>query len=204
MTNSNGKEILESLRQFKRFYGDCALLLKTGEAAFIEAGWQNATGNTAIADLSKSIEWPDWWPPYYAFRYFKNDHCKSLIAFLSIIFDLPEEPARIIEPLISAGLLDYEEKAVGAWEYWYATLHAWMPERQDDGTLNTMDPKRELDGSYELSHLKTLAVPLVSISNTQGLKDKVIQPIFNELAKYQPMIQKGSANQRSRLAKQQS
>ena len=111
---SKGSEILESLRQLQHFHSDCALLLKTGESAMIEAGWKSCFRNTAIADLSKSIEFPDYWSPYFAFRFFQNDRYKPLAAFLSIIFDLPDDPKLIEEPLVSAGLLDYGKNAAGS------------------------------------------------------------------------------------------
>lgn len=180
MKTSNGNEILASLRQLQHFYRDCALLLKTGEASLMEAGWVNSSGNRVIADLSKSIEYPDYWPPYYAFRFFESDRHKSLLAFLSVIFDLPEEPKLITEPLVSAGLFGFEEEKVGAWEYHYATLHLWMPKRRDDGSFLTVDPRKEWpDDGYKMSQLRTLALPLTSISSAQCLKDKIIRPLLD-------------------------
>jgi hypothetical protein len=58
--------------------------------------------------------------------------------------------------------------------------------------IHVMDPHTEPDNSYKFSSMKTLAVPLISISGAQDLKDKVIQPIFNEISKSMPEIKKGS------------
>ena len=184
----NGNEILGSLRQLARFYSDCALLLKTAEACLADAGWQNVTGNRGIADLSKSIEYPEFWPPYYAFRFFGSDRHKSLMAFVSVIFDLPEEPRLITEPLVSAGWFEFGEGVIpDDKEYYFATLHLWMPNRKDDGTFFQLDPRKEWpDEGYKISQLTTLAVPLVSVTNSQCLRDRVIEPLLRRIADSDP------------------
>jgi len=159
----NGNEILTSLRQSTRFYGDSSLLLRTGEACLAKEGWTSVTGNLAIANLSKSIQYPECWPPYYAFRFFQNDRYKSLLAFLSVVFDLPEDPKLIREPLVIAGWCDFGKGHTPGdkWEYHYATLHLWMPNRRDDGQLSRLDPRKEWpEDGYKMSQLATLAIPL--------------------------------------------
>ena len=180
-----GNEILISLRQLARFYGDSALLLRTGEACIAHKGWQSITGSRAIADLSKSIQYTEWWPPYYAFRFFEHDHYKSLLAFLSVVFDLPEDPKLITEPLVIAGWCDFGKGNTPGdnWEYHYATLHLWMPSRQDDGRLFRLDPREQWPKKgYKMAQLSTLAVPLVAVTSTQCLRDRVIEPLLTGVA----------------------
>jgi hypothetical protein len=182
----NGNELLLSMRQLACFYRDISVLLKTGEAALEKAGWQSM-GNTAIANRSSSIGSPDYWAPYYLFRFFSSNRYKTLLAFVSVILDLPEEPRRITEPLVSAGWMDLgkEKMDSDAWEYSHATLHCWMPDRRDDGTFISVNPQKDWpDDGYDISFLSTLAQPLVAVSNSQSLEEKIIKPLLDEITKF--------------------
>lgn len=181
---TTGNEILESIRQLQRFYRNCALLLKTGEATLIKSGWINVHGSIAIANLSKSIDNSDYWAPYYMFRFFDNEKCKNLRVFLSVIIDLPEEPELISEPLLSTGFLNLGEDTTKKWNYYDSTLHLWIPQRKDDGSYFTVDPMRQWpEEGYQYHEFKSMALPLTSITDAKTLEVRIINPLLNELAK---------------------
>jgi hypothetical protein len=155
----------------------------------VEAGWKNARGNRGIADRSNSIEFPDWWAPAYAFRYFESDRRRSLLAFLSVIFDYPEEPGLMTEPLVVAGWLEFGKGLTPGddWEYNDATLHLRVPNRQDDGTLLHLNA-REIwpDKRHKTTRLTTLAVPLASVTNSEHLRNRVVEPLLRGIAESGP------------------
>jgi len=185
MTDEN--HIGETIERLRDLYKDVALLLRTSEGlvAIEGGGWEPARGNTAVAYSSNSLNSPRKWLTGRAFRFFKNVDFPNILLFVCVILDEQngKEPK---QPVVSAGFCDYGEGQDiegPPLDWWYAWWHLWMPERKDDGSVNSVRPKEEWPEEHksDIQSVTTLAVPLMEVKSEGDLKEMVIGPILKEI-----------------------
>ena len=186
-----GKDILEAVRQVRRFHCEVASLLGTAAALMDMRGWTGAGGNIATAGGSTAIYAPQLWGPQMAFRFFKHPKAPNVLAFVSVIIDDVDREERVQEPLISAGFYDYGDdgKAGNNWQYDYARWHLGMPGRTDDGAPYSTDPRQTWPkSSHPMQRVTTFALPLVSVGDGSTLEQRVVEPLVAEIRKDCPQI----------------
>ena len=184
--NEDGKNILATLRATRTLFEDVSKMLSTVDAMMRERGWETRASNTCMADLSRTIQSPDYWLPSLVFRYLRHKDMPTKLVAASVILDLVEKPERVREPLISGIVFDYGPGAEPGndWKYEYAGWHVWMPGSTDDGTPVSAEPKVvwPKDNVRALS-VTSFALPLVVITDSDALRGRVVEPL-NELARH--------------------
>ncbi len=181
--NDDGKNISGMVAQMRKLCAQIALLLRTANDMMKEKGWECVSN--ATADASYSLSKPRWWIPQYFCQYWTNKDNSGKLSFVSIILDNRdnESSIQIKEPLLMAGWFDYGPGSeVGDWKSEYCTYHVYMPGRKDDGTPLFADPKKAWpEEKYPFIRISTFGVPLITVTDTESLKSRIIDPLLKGL-----------------------
>lgn len=181
--NDPGKNIANLIAAFRSLCGDIALLIRTADALMEERGWESAANQ--CTSLGTTPERADAWFPDDVFHFYKRPEPQyaHLLAFVSTIIASRDPKLRLEEPLVSAGLLEYERgaEALKSWQWWYAHAHCLSPNRMDDGTIVVNREKHLLvRWNSKVEAVRTLAVPLVRITSADELRTRVIDVLDEE------------------------
>jgi len=178
--STEGAAVITLMGQMRGLFRETALLLKTADDYMKSARWK-LRSNQCVT-LRTVPEDPAYWFPEYAFRFYVSEHHRSILAFLSAIFDDRSDNGRIVEPLLTGGWHDFgagSDAAVEQYNANYASWHPHMPDRRDDGTLISVDPRQKWpEDKYKIIRTTTMAVPLVEITKPDDLKTRVIDPLL--------------------------
>ena len=181
--NNDGANIVELFQQTRKICEQIGLLLITQEAQMNEKNWKTDR-STAVSDMSYSINNPSMWIPIVAFRFYQNEKCPNMLAFVSILLDNHwYDEYSITEPLITAGFFDYgEEKVNGDWEYRFARIYGYLSKEYN--VTPDSEPfsfnRSMLDSRYNwrFQNGKVFALPLVSIENDKDIKSKITNKLL--------------------------
>lgn len=196
--SDEGKEILKSTRKFRNYLKDIGRLLSTIEEKLIELEYEAVPDKTACAGGSASIEYPDYWFPHEAFRFFKHKNYNHILAVISVIIEDLGEPDSFTQPILSAIWFDYGQgnevkvkpvqkpaknaRARNAWMYKFS--RSILDLKQPDLGGNMIDIFPELDEKFEkfgILSSQALALPLVDIQSGRDIDEKIIRPLINSL-----------------------
>lgn len=146
----DGNKVQEFIKEIRRFSEELTLLLRTVEPLMNEERWITATGNTAYASSSYSLQNAKRWYPFDLFRFYLNPKYPLILAFVSIILEedkwMGEPKTPINEPLVTAGyfVFDNKEDTNLNGNYWWARWYELMENRIDDGRIWQEDCKDEI------------------------------------------------------------
>jgi hypothetical protein len=183
-------DLIKSLRQVRTFCNDVSLLLREAKNPLESKGLKLKVAplfRDTSSDLKSALK---WFPPY-ACCFYQGPSSATWIAYLAVVWDYPDQPELLTEPLVTAGLVDYAPghpnltavQKNGNPQF----LHLYMPDRVDDGTIVTSSAAmlkkfRSLArGGMANARLTTLAVPLVDIPERKVLISRVISPLLGVL-----------------------
>ncbi len=185
--SEDGKNIVSMFSEMRKVCQEVSQLLRTCDSLFKDEGWNLPPKyeNVALTNHSAAIYAPAWWLPYYVFRFYKNKSHPGLLAFVSAIFDNANDkkPKRVEQALLTAGWCDYGNgKDVSGWEYYYASVHIYIDGATDDGEwykaeLQKIWPKEKKEGVK----VSTFAIPLIEITDTKQLREKVVLPLTRRI-----------------------
>lgn len=177
--SEDGKNIVGMLQQLRRLCEELSVLPKTADAMMAEKDWK-PVDTYAVGSLSYTLVRPRQWLPQEVRRFYITDTFSHYLVFLSVILDDWEKENSLEEPLLTAGLIDYGSgnKAPIQGLTPYARWHLQMPNRNDEGRLISTDGIFWAKDKVPFSRVSTLGVPLTSITNSEELKSKVIEPIL--------------------------
>lgn len=180
LVTNEGRNVFQAVDQVRTLCKEIGLLLRTAETQFARHGWI-CTNKSAAAGLSRSIESPEKWVPESVHRFMENGRFKGVLAFVAVILEDPHPSARIEEPLVSGGWIEFAQT-----EFWYADMSRWHlynPKRSDDGRANEFRPGGGFDARAQegVARACTLGVPLVSITNADGLEQRIVAPLLSSL-----------------------
>lgn len=182
MMEDNGRTILKAVQSVRKLMQDIARLLGAAEGMMQEAGWDSSIGGgTATAESSVALSSPERWIPYYAFRFFTHPQRQDVLAFVSVILDDPDRRVQFEEPLVSMGLLEYEERTTpkgGDWDWWFARLACWTPEVTRDGEVCCPSKDVAVENASYIRRVYALALPLAQVNNGDELKENVVDPFL--------------------------
>ncbi len=187
--STSGPDIYTALLSVRRLHQQVALLLRTADAHLIgEAGFRALCGATALADGTASIHHPDKWLPNTAFRYYQRQDAEDIVLFASVIM-CPRGPEhhkrRWVEPLVSAGWLRLAEPATKWNQYGWANMIVWTDVPRDGTLSRWVAPGGQPHDNGSLEQ-RCLAVPLVEITTTEALVDRVLEPVIASLEQERP------------------
>ena len=189
-----GKQILESTRKFRKYLLDIGKLLSTTEA-MLQDSYENISGNTACWGGSNSIEWPDYWFPHQAFRFFKHRNYNHILAVISVIIEDLGEPDSFTQPILSAIWFDYgqgnevqarpvQTPAINTWMYKFSRLILDLKTPDLGGNMIDVFPElKEKFEEFGILSSQALALPLVDIQSERDIDEKIIRPLINSVDK---------------------
>lgn len=199
--SEDGKNILKAIKQNKKFFEEVALLLKTSDEQMLEKGWY-ADGNAAIYDMSKSLNEPQRWIPYYLFRIYFNDEYENILAYISILLDDDVwGNYKITEPIITAGYFDYGGNEVD-YEPWITKWYGyWMEKGREDGIIYEAKKNwktefaEKFDWKVHFEFYKFFGIPLTLITNASELESKIVNRLLDMIQNTE--FQKNKRNAKS-------
>jgi hypothetical protein len=190
MTSPDGSQFLGAIKQTRRLMHDVGKLLQEADGLMGEAEWNPriGVGSTALAQWSASVNNPLQWIPYCAFRFYEHAAMPTFIPCISVILDSDSPKARMIdEPLINGVVYEYEPGEplpTSSSLYSSATWHLDLPNRVDDGTVCSIEPRRAWSkwSWITAKAMKSFALPLICIKDGQTLNSRIVEPLLRLIA----------------------
>ena len=191
--SDEGKQILESTRNFRKYLGDIGQLLSTAEEMLNKRGYITANDKTAVAPEAVSIEKPQKWLPQVVFRFLKHKENKHILVVISVNIDDLNEPESFAQPIVSAIWFDYgegnevkkgsEQKATkNTWIYKFSRIILRLKNPSLEGKMIDIFPELiKYFEDYGILSSQALAVPLVDIRSEHDIKEKIIKPLIESL-----------------------
>lgn len=191
--SESGKNIVDGFREIRIFCKEVSLMLITADGFMKEAGWIPWPRSSVIGNRSGAVDEPERWFPYEFSRFYKKTLSKRVLPFIAVLLDDPcieENKTLMSEALLTAGYIDYGEKEAEIWDYWYSRSHLFMAKKEgnrlDNGKIYsalTQDIWNEDEIKGGAVRVVTFAFPLDEITDGNSLKNKIVQPLLNELNK---------------------
>jgi hypothetical protein len=181
MIEDDGRNMLGAIQQVRRLMVDVSKMLLEADAMMGQAGWEQRAGSTAMAGMAYSIHSPRNWIPHQIFRFYRHPDVKLAIPCVSVLLESADTKPKLLEPHVSGLLMQYEtEEAMpeGSALYRTATWHLYVPNRMDDGSLMSIEPRAIWPKDSDAKKMTSFAVPLVSVRNRDALKEVVISPLL--------------------------
>jgi hypothetical protein len=180
-------QLIKSMQSVRDFHANVGKLLQAATSAVAESGWIVPSRAAACGSTSsKAVYSPRYWIPEDAFQFYRKETDTSLLAFISVVFDDVQKPARIIQPFASAGWFQFAPGGLGAagtYEYPWCRLSLFNDEELCvDGKWRDVEPKKiDMKGNYLLERARVLAYPLFSIQSESDLETHIIKPLLGDL-----------------------
>ncbi len=187
MTVVNGQQILEGLKQTRKFFKQVSLLLRTAEDMLYEAGWREMTGSSKSSNITSDLYRPESWMPQDIYRFYvpsdESEIDKKIVLFVGVLLDREGAWKGFKEPWISSGLYEFlpdKSPPKLRYEEW-VRLHLDV-EQDPDGRFYAHpigDEKwyEEIGLLYQVS----MALPLVEIDDAEDLKTRVTEPLLQQV-----------------------
>ena len=184
--SNDGENVIATLQQTRRFFGEVAKLLQTADAAMENGSWSTCENKAIISTCS--INTADEWLPEFAFRYYENEEQKHLLPFIAALFDYEDEEIKLREPLLTAGWYDYGTGGEYDDYPWHsAVIHVYNREWKADGKWREPDPRTSFPKGWARPtavRCRSLALPLMSFASAQGLTQRVVEPLLEDIRSF--------------------
>ena len=85
------KNLKNAFDYIKTFYREVAQMLEDIQELMDKEGWSSLGDSTVTADLSKSLDNPDYWLSYYLYRNFSSEeesnYKKGILIFFDVVYN---------------------------------------------------------------------------------------------------------------------
>lgn len=176
----NGRDIYQAMRSLRTFHEQVALLLQTADAMMAEAGHDvhRSCQSTAVAYYSYVVDKAPQWTPEFAFRWYAVPADEHVAAFISVIL-CPRDPVPGVppfeEPLVSCGVGRFDLGVPYGNKLYHRARAILWTNVDRDGTWGLHQPALGKEGPMRID---LMAVPLVQVTSTQDLRERVISPLL--------------------------
>jgi len=177
MNTDAGRQMLAAIQQIRRFMTEVSKMLLEADAAMGQVGWEPRAGSTAMFEAATSILSSRNWLPFQVFRFYQHAEMRLLVPCISVLLESSDPKIKLVEPYVSAVPMEYEtdsEVPVGVPLYQIASWHLHVPNRKDDGTLMTFEPRAHWKEHSSAKKMTSFAMPLAAIQDRDSLKRGVI------------------------------
>lgn len=180
--SNEGKQILESTRNFRTYLENIGQLLSTAGVMMEKHGYK-ISGNTACAGGSTQISLPSYWFPRDAFRFLTHRQNEHILVVISVILDDLDSPCALEQPIVTAAWLNYGEAFGNRWSYNLSRIILDLYTDSLEGKMIDIPPEitRKFSPSPEVLSSQALAVPLVAIQSERNIEEKIISPLVESL-----------------------
>ncbi|MCC7507950.1 MAG: hypothetical protein IT464_01080 [Planctomycetes bacterium] len=181
----DGKNLIQMLRDVRKYFGEVAKLLGVAESSLEEHGLELAE-KSAYKYGSALLSYPGDWLPYVVIRMFKVSQ-PGVRVFVSAILDLyPEYDAVLTQPIVCSGWIDFgDQNPEDVTTYWVPSSHVRIGHHPADGKWYTT---RNTESKHPIE-LRAFGVPLTSILGEPQLQSLVLQPLLKEVESRWPRLQ---------------
>jgi len=168
----NKEEILvNAFQDIKTFYREVAQMLEDIQELMDKKGWTSGD-STVTADLSKSLDNPDRWLPYYLYKNFTNEDVGNYKKGILVFFDIENNEFPISIVYGNVNISNQEHERWDIWRLWSNNKDKLKSLSGKIISVKTEHNGKEIDG-------KLIAIPLTIISTKECLKEKVVDNLLN-------------------------
>ena len=171
MTNKE-KNLINAFQYIKMFYREVAQMLEDIQELMDKEGWTSMGGSAVTADLSKSLDNPDIWIPYYLYKNFTNDEEGNYKKGILVFFDIENNKFPISIVYGNVNISDQKHDRWDIWRLWYNNKDKLKDLTGEIILVKTEYNGKKIDG-------KLIAIPLTMISTKECLKEKVVDKLLN-------------------------
>ena len=180
--SDDGRNILEAIRQIRGLHEDVAALLRTADTAMDERAWKNAKNdNTALFEMSWSIDRPKQWMPWDVLRFYRCDGKPTALASISVSLDDGE--GRIQEPLVSGACFDFGKPLASvSYPNWVGVIvKADVDYEANGGWLEVTHERLEKGWNFDFRRAWCFAYPLAEVTSEEFLRKRIVGKLLSKL-----------------------
>ena len=165
------KNLKNAFDYIKTFYREVAQMLEDIQELMDKEGWSSLGDSTVTADLSKSLDNPDYWLSYYLYRNFSSEEESNYKKGILIFFDVEnnEFPISIVFGNVSVSDQKYEKWDL--WRLWDNNKDKLKSLTGEIISVSAEYKNKKIDG-------KLIAIPLTMISTKVDLKEKIVDKLL--------------------------
>ena len=171
MTNEENN-LINAFQYIKTFYREVAQMLKDIQELMDKEGWSSVGGSAVTEGLSKSLDNPEIWMPYYLYNNFINDEERNYEKGILVFFDIENNKFPISIVYGNVNIFDPKHDRWDLWRLWYDNK-----DKLKNLTGEIISVKTEYNGKNIGG--KLIAIPLTMISTKECLKEKVVDKLLN-------------------------
>ena len=181
--SNEGKQILESTRNFRTYLKNICQLLSTAGAILEKHGYKIFGDKACAVVESTSIVNPNYWVPQDAFMFLTHRENKHIMLIVSVIMDDLDNPNSIDQPFVSAVWFNSGKKVGGNWSYKLSRIILSLQQFSMEGKLIDISPEifKNFSNSLDILSSKALAVPLVDIQTEHDISVKIVKPLVESI-----------------------
>ena len=200
--SGNSEAIVKTFRQILDIYKHIYMLMETSKELMEAKGWESSGGlqgpkadyfegrDLALSDYPAIIK-----IPFYLQRSFASNSANSENKYVTVMIE-DEKPSKSIafEPVVVGTTLKFVNRKEGTdwdgywWYHWkwnqakesnWKRLGPWTLENREVNEIQKQDwikDKNEVRSNLQSVH--TFGIPLVKVTNTKTLKEKIIEPLL--------------------------
>jgi len=186
--NTQGRELLESIRSVRNFLGDISQLLMTADGIMGENSWESLWGSSCLGDMSYTVSMGHKWMPREAWRPYKNtESYPNVIGIITVFLDDYQREYKLSEPIVAASYFAFPDDKTAdtiKLEFWHTRCFGWC-KTAHDGTIGSIDNyEPDWKRTYGWEHMEVFGWPLVEITNESLLKERIIDPLIQMIDRY--------------------
>jgi len=165
-------KIAVTFRNLISIYNETSNFLLDAQTMMEKYRYKCLHGNTLGTSTTKHIDYPAWWFPGYAGRYFSKKGEKGINKAVGILFVNQNDESII--PLILVTTIKISDRSFKRYGYWLQA-HIWI-----ECVANHI-PKKQFrvfkENKYGIGKAKIMAIPLQDVTSQRDLEKKVVQPL---------------------------
>ena len=163
--------LVNAFQYIKTFYREVAQMLEDIQELMDKKGWTSGD-STVTADLSKSLDNPDRWLPYYLYKNFTNEDVGNYKKGILVFFDIENNEFPISIVYGNVNISNQKHERWDIWRLWYNNKDKLKSLTGEIIPVKTEYKGKKIDG-------KLIAIPLTMISTKECLKEKVVDKLLN-------------------------
>jgi hypothetical protein len=174
MSDTVTDDIIQAIRNVRRFTEDVRKLLATARDILKRDGWQSDT--TQAISVSTSLNLSQKWVPQDAFWFVFNPHYPNHLVVISVVFDNIEAPVHLKLPVVEAGYVWFRVPVGKKWSFKWSRF-VDETDATPDGVFREV-PLKALGNPMDFHRAEIAVWPLRSITSAEILERQVLEPLL--------------------------
>ena len=174
MSEAVKDDIIQAIRNVRRFTEDVGKLLATARDVLKKAGWQSRS--TQAISVSTSLNLPHNWLPQDAFWFVFNPNYPNHLVVISVVFDNVEVPVHLKLPVVVTGIVRFSAPVRGNWRFSWSRL-VDVTDATPNGVFRDV-PLKALGDPVDFHGAEIAVWPLRSITSAEIIERQVLEPLL--------------------------